>query len=309
MKKFIAAHYEKLLLCVGAALPGAFFLLSSSGEPEDSGGGSAPGGGSELALNSEKDKTLTLDTLTPHGLMPGDEVTLSGAEPDSFNRSFQVVAIRMPEPYDPIEVMLKDGSLLTGELRKVEQRELTKDWAKSTHGMEISVAGQEDPAKVPFSEVKHLRGSKSVVLEAPDASRGDSAYGEIELVVYRERALASPKKGRGRIEWINETNATSRSEDEPPYDLFTPPVLYVIEGVITPTLPEKPKAVKPPEPFGLRLAAFEQVPYRFTIRGWAGDTPYLTDGNRSHAPGRPVTNRLNLRVPYKDDPAWKPEVE
>lgn len=307
MKKFFAAHYEKLLLGGALALLGLFFALGSSGDADGSGGGgSSSGDGSDLTLSSEKDGTFTLETLTPHGLMPGDAVTLSGAEPESFNGTFRVLSIRMPEAYEMIEVMLEDGTTVTGEFRQAGQKNLELRWSRASQNMEIGVEGEDNPASVPFGRIKHLRGSTALTLEAPSVKQGDSAYGEIKLVAYGERALATLEESDGRVTWKNETNATARSEDEPPYDLFTPPVLYVIDGVITPTLPEKPKAVKPPEPFGARLAAFEQVPYRFTIRSWIGETPYLLDGNKSHSPGQPVSNRMNVRVPYKLNPGWEP---
>lgn len=308
MKKVFTAHYEKLLLGGAAVLLGIFFLLGSSEDTEGTGGGGGGGGGgSDLTLHSEKDGTITLETLTPHGLMPGDEIVISGAEPENFNGPFVVTAIRLPESYEPIEIMLTDGTIVSGEFRQAGQKQLEQGWNRTAHAMQVGMEDKPEPVSVPFARIKHLRASTSLVLAATDEVKsGDSAYGDIKLIAYDDRALASNREGDGRVEWKNETNSTALSEDAPPYDLFTPPVLYVIKGVITSTLPEKPKAVKPPEPFGARLAAFEQVPYRFTIRSWAGEIPYLLDGNQSNAPGSPVSNRINLREPYKLNPAWEP---
>lgn len=53
------------------------------------------------------------------------------------------------------------------------------------------------------------------------------------------------------------------------YDVFTPPKIYLdAEGNFT---AEPPKAVEPPEPFGIYLAEIERKPYRIQMQGFSGD--------------------------------------
>ena len=57
-----------------------------------------------------------------------------------------------------------------------------------------------------------------------------------------------------KIRWTNNSNDFNSSI----YDLFTPPIIYLVNGELTTSLPEKPEKAVKEEAFGLTLVAFEK---------------------------------------------------
>ena len=59
------------------------------------------------------------------------------------------------------------------------------------------------------------------------------------------------------------------------YDLFTPPLIYLIDGELTTSLPDAPMEEKK-ESFGLSALVSYRDP-RFKLGGWIGENPFLED--------------------------------
>ena len=259
--------------------------------------------GQSGATLSQESKTITLETKTPHGLMPGELVIIEGAEPDFFNGNFTVESILLPEGYADISLSLSGGKTILGKLKQSGAKELNREWRFST-GI-LSVRTQEEDQDVRIAELEQLWGSTMLTITS-DNDNEEESEGDFALVTYQKRGDIAEKSESARGgKWVE---ASSPKEGEPSYDLFTPPVLNVVNGRLETSLPEEAKPQKPPEEFGLRLVAFEKVPYRFRIRSWIGETPYLEDLRHEFPPGsgRYVRNRLQVRVPYKENHNYKP---
>ena len=252
---------------------------------------------------SQESGTIILETKTPHGLMPGDIVVINGATPEFFNGNFTVETILLPESNSEARLLLSDGNSISGWFKQSGSLELDRKW-RSQSGS-LSFRTDEGDQEVRIAGLEQLWGSTTFTM-ATNSSSDEEAEGDIGLIAYQVRGgsirqIESTSGGK----WVD---ATSPKKGDPIYDLFTPPVLYVVNGRLETSLPEAAIIAKPPEAFGLRLAAFEKVPYRFRIRSWIGETPYLEDLRREFpaGSGRFVRNRLELRVPYKENPNYKP---
>ena len=252
---------------------------------------------------SQESGTIIMETKTPHGLMPGDIVTIHGATPEFFNGNFTVKTILLPESNSEARLLLSDGNTISGRFKQSGALELDRKWHSQTGS--VSIRTDEGVREIRITELEQLWGSTTFTMDAK-SSGDEEAEGGFRLIAYQDRGgaarrIASTSGGK----WVD---VSSPKKGDPTYDLFTPPVLYVVNGRLETSLPEAARTVKPPEDFGLRLAAFEKVPYRFRIRSWIGETPYLEDLRHEFplGSGRFVRNRLELRVPYKENPNYKP---
>ena len=244
-----------------------------------------------------------METKIPHGLMPGDIVVINGATPEFFNGNFTVKTILLPESNSKVTLLLSDDNTLSGRFKQSGSPELDRKWHSQSGS--LSIRTDEGEREIRIAELEQFWGSTSFTM-ATKSSSDEEAEGDFSLIAYQSRGgsmrlMESTRGGK----WVN---VSSPNKGDPTYDLFTPPVLYVVNGRLETSLPEAAKTEKPPEIFGLRLVAFEKVPYRFRIRSWIGEIPYLEDLQHEFPPssGRFVRNRLELRVPYKENPNYKP---
>ena len=311
MKNFLAANYEKITLGLSLLCLGIFALLSLLGEDRRETESSRGQNGATLSqkknAQSGDEETLgviTLETKTPHGLMPGELVIIDGAEPEFFNGNFTVKTILLPKKGTEVVLLLFDGNTISGKLKQPVSTEKKPEKLKS-EGLLSLRTEDEDQQDVRIAEVEQFWGSTMLTI-ATENDNEEESEGDLVLQTYQKRggvALKSESPSGGK--WVE---ASSPKEGEPSYDLFTPPVLYVVNGRLETSLPEEAKPEKLSEEFGLRLVVFEKVPYRFRIRSWIGETPYLEDLLHEFpvGTGRYVRNRLQVRVPYKENHNYKP---
>ena len=300
MKKFLAANYEKITLGLSFLCLGLFILLSFLGNDDRE---VKPFRGQNGATLIQESNTISLETKTPHGLMPGELLVINEAEPDSFNGNFTVETILLPENYTEVALLLSSGKTISGKLKQSGAKELNREWRFETGFLSVRTKEGDQDARI--AELEQLWGSTMLTIASENDNEGESG-GDFALATYQKRGdVAEKSESASGGKWIE---ASSPKEGEPSYDLFTPPVLYVVNGRLETSLPEEAKPEKPPEEFGLRLVAFEKVSYRFRIRSWIGETPYLEDLLHEFpaGSGRYVRNRLQVRVPYKQNRNYKP---
>jgi hypothetical protein len=300
VKKFLGANYEKIAVGMSLLCLGIFALLSLLGD--DRRETKSFRGQNGVTLSQEL-KTITLESKTPHGLMPGELVIIDGAEPDFFNGNFTAETILLPEEYTEVLLLLSGGKTISGKLKQSGTKELNREWRLAT-GF-LSVRTEEGDQDVRIAELEQLWGSTMLTI-ATENDNEEESEGDFALVTYQKRGgVAEKSEPASGGKWIE---TSSPKEGEPSYDLFTPPVLYVVNGRLETSLPEEAKPEISPEEFGLRLVVFEKVPYRFRIRSWIGETPYLEDLRHEFpvGTGRYVRNRLQVKVPYKENRNYKP---
>ena len=107
-----------------------------------------------------------------------------------------------------------------------------------------------------------------------------------------------------KLKWTNPVS----DENSTPYDLFTPPIIYIHNGDLTTRLPEKEIKTEKLEPFGLTLTKVSKSEYPLILKSWVGETPYFEDlmANGSSNLGKVVRNRVELGKAYKRDLSRKP---
>lgn len=213
---------------------------------------------------------VEIETLSPHGLMPGDRVEfIEDIEavdvPGEKDNGYLVKEIVLPDAYQQISITRRDGKEVEGEFVKsngpfisganLEELVLT-----------VEVDGSEN--KIFAKDIQHLNGSLKFRVIVDQNSSIDHDPGSVFLITYQKRFHEESEDIE--VVW------TSPTSSKTPYDLFTPPRIYMLKGRLLAKLPKRPETVKPKEPFGLQLVAFTKMPYHFNLKSWGAD-PLLFD--------------------------------
>ena len=294
--KFLSSHYEKLILLLLIAVLGAvsaiYFFKSVERE-----GNSFTKSGSSFSIDDFGDQEA-LVLLKETQLLPNDSIIIfdeDGRKIDTYNVE-KVVFSRKSK----VSIQLKSSELLKGRLLNPSSTILTRQWEKSRSPLAIET--EKGVKNLNFREIDFIRGEQKLILNKPI---GDIEPSNCRISVYQPQA-----------QFLSDLNRTERSrwtssvtdENSSIYDLFTPPIIYLVEGALSTSLPKPPEEIKEKEPFGLALISFDKEVYRFKMSGWIGKTPYFEDLQTKVSLNSPknVRNRVEINKPYKLNPDYKP---
>jgi hypothetical protein len=231
-------------------------------------------------------------------LLPNDSIIIfdeDGRKIDTYNVE-KVVFSRKCK----VSIQLKSNILLKGRLLNPSSTILTRQWEKSRSPLAIQT--EKGVKNLNFKEIGFIRGEQKLILNKPV---GDIEPSNCRISVYQSQA-----------QFLSDSNRTERSrwtssvtdENSSIYDLFTPPIIYLVDGALSTALPKPPEEIKEEEPFGLSLISFDKEVYRFKMSGWIGKTPYFEDLQTKVSLNSPknVRNRVEINKPYKLNPDYKP---
>jgi len=294
--KFLVSHYEKLILLLLIAALGAvsavYFLKSVERE-----GNSFSESLSSFSIDDFGDQEA-LVLLKETQLLPNDSIVIfdeDGRKIDTYNVE-KVVFSRKSK----VSIQLKSSVLLKGRLLNPSSTILTRQWEKSRSPLAIET--EKGVKNLNFREIEFIRGEQKLILNKPI---GDIEPSNCRISVYQPQA-----------QFLSDLNRTERSrwtssvtdENSSIYDLFTPPIIYLVEGALSTALPKPPEKIEEEEPFGLTLISFDKEVYRFKMSGWIGKTPYFEDLQTKVSLNslKNVRNRVEINKPYKLNPDYKP---
>jgi hypothetical protein len=295
----LKSHYEKIILSVSFATAVVFvLLLFLSGDDRKPYAESTSSDAFYFETTESGIQTLELSKET--ALLPGDSITFVSIGDEQEPRKFQIS-----------KIILKNRSSLTvgfndreieGRLMSGDDVTLDRGWKKSRTPLEI--ASKQGRASIPLNEVSYILGERLYVF----GEEIDELYSE-EWNVSLHQAFAEKKDDENetkteRVRWTKTDDDTGDSI----YDLFTPPIIYLIDGNLTTSLPEKVEVVeKKNEEFGLSLQSFDKKVYRFRMRGFTNKFPFFEDLDLRVKENRlnPRT-RMELNTAYQDNLSGNP---
>ncbi len=294
--KFLSSHYEKfillLLVVVFGCASGLYFFKSIELDEkkfiETTTSFSIDDFGDQEAL------VLLRETQ----LLPNDSIIVfdsDGKKIDTFNVE-KVVFSRKSR----VSIQLKSNLFLKGRLLNPSSTILTLQWEKSRSPLAIET--EKGVKNLSFKDIDFIRGEQKLILNKP---LGDIEPSECRISVYQSQTqFLSDANRTERSRWTS----TTAEENSSIYDLFTPPIIYLVEGVLSTTLPKPPEEKKDDEAFGLSLISFDKEAYRFKMSGWIGKTPYFEDLQTkvSLNSQNNVRNRVEINKPYKLNIEYKP---
>lgn len=254
------------------------------------------------------DKSLSLDDAEPfeletvngfteltlrnsHQLMPGNSISVqeaNGTELDVleiekviFRRKSEVVAI------------LKNGEQIEGRLTNQDDLSLRNDWKKQRQP--LSLSKDRKIINISFSEIDGIKSDHKVLFKTPK----DIDLQDFRLSFYQSKDIElSYFEIPERPQWEKK----SLDNNETKYDLFTPPVIYLVDGKLSNIIPEESLVTQESEEkFGMELIRFSNEPYPYKLVSWIGEIPYFEDTQtrKSSVSRSFVRNRLEVGIPYK----------
>ena len=294
----LKSHYEKIILACSLTIAlvfGLFFLFSDSGFdiPKDR---------SKRDLfwfDTNEADLQVLELSKDSDLVPGDSISFVSNEDNSTVDTFEIAKIILLKgssytvTYDKKEI---EGSLMSGT-----DLTLGRDWQKSKTVMDLM--SDNGRASIPLSQVNSILGERLFIFEDPiEEFDPDERY----ISLYQALETDEFEDNQTKVDRARWTKPADDSDDSI-YDLFTPPIIYLIDGNLTTKLPERIVVETKVENFGLSLEGFRKKPYRFIMSGWGGGVPIFDDTNPQAKIKRlKVRIRLEVGVPFRENPNEKP---
>ena len=284
MKQILVKYYDKLLVITALSALAVVFALQVSEQT-----------GSNAVINLEDHKPdwsrssdgVIFQSKLENDLMPGNFIFY---QIDDNNFSQIEISKLIFKRRSVVTIHLVSGKVLKGTIKPKEGVIIPKNWKNTNTPILLDIDGQVTPIQMRTIE-KIVGTPKYVLSDNADLTvlRGKQPY------FYQRGEISFSSKNRKRPIWDEipaDRNGTI-------YELFTPPLIYIIDNELTATLPEAPIEEKEKEPFGASIISFTEKPYRFRLMSWIGNSPFIEDIMLTEKFGRSIRNRLEVSSSYK----------
>tara|TARA_B100001093_G_scaffold512302_1_gene581908 strand:- start:4124 stop:5413 length:1290 start_codon:yes stop_codon:yes gene_type:complete len=283
-------HYEKLILAVLVILLGYFALSRIFSGPDH-----IPEKlNAALSLPYELDIAQGMAELTfknIHSLMPGQEISVI-EDNGSVKEKIRIEGIILRRKAF-VQIFLTNGEMVEGRLSSQEDLRIGEDWKKLRQPLTVGIGRSNQ--NFSFAEIRFIRSDHKVVFTSPPQYELE----DFGLSFYQSKQTENlDVEIHDRIKW----EQSNLEDNETIYDLFTPPVIYLVDGKLSTSQPQDPiAATEEEEPFGMELIRFSNEPYPYRLVSWIGETPYFEDTLVKNSPTSEnnVRNRMEVGIPYK----------
>ena len=226
----------------------------------------------------------------PMSLMPGNKISFFVNKDNDHNLTHANIVRIDFKRRSSLVVHLKDGTQFDATVKSKEGLTLNLNWSKSNQLILLDDGNKI--RSIPSRNIVRIVGKPKYFIEKDEDLRN--------LIKFPVSFFQhNPKKSYTEFTpKITPWSQLNRDSNESIYDLFTPPLIYIIDGKLTTTLPEA-EIEEEKEKFGATLLNFVKKPYRFRLSSWIGNNPYLEDTYLSQKLGIPVRKRLEVNRSYK----------
>lgn len=226
----------------------------------------------------------------PMSLMPGEKISFFVIKDNDHNLTHANIVRIDFKRRSSLVVHLKDGTQFDATVKSKEGLILNLNWRKSNQPILLDDGNKI--RSIPSRDITRIVGRPKYFI-TKDADIRKLIKFPVSFFQHNPNKLFNESTPK-----ITTWNQLNRDSNESIYDLFTPPLIYIIDGKLTTTLPEA-EIEEEKEKFGATLSSFEKKPYRFRLSSWIGNNPYLEDTYLSEKFGIPVRKRLEVNRSYK----------
>ena len=223
-------------------------------------------------------------------LMPGEKISFFENKDNDHNLTFVNIVRIDFKRRSSLVVHLKDGTQFDATVKAKEGLTLSLNWSKSNQLILLDDGNKI--RSIPSRDIVRIYGKPKYFTDK-DADIRKLMKFPVSFFQHNQKKLYTESAPN-----ISTWRQLNRDSNESIYDLFTPPLIYIIDGKLTTTLPEA-EIEEEKEKFGATLLSFEKKPYRFRLSSWIGNNPYLEDTYLSQKLGIPVRKRLEVNRSYK----------
>jgi hypothetical protein len=285
MKQILVKYYDKLFVITAFSALALVFGLQLSEQI-----------GSNAVIDLEDNSPdwsrssdgVVLQAKLENDLMPGKFIFY---QVDDNNLSQIEISKLIFKRRSNVTVHLISGKVLKGSIKPKEGVIISKNWKNSNTPILLDIDGRVTP--IQMRTIEKIVGTPKYVLS--DSADLTVLRGKQPFFYQRGEIASFTSKNRKRPTWgqiESEKNSTI-------YELFTPPLIYIIDNELTTTLPEAPIEEEEKEPFGASVVSFSEKPYRFRLVSWIGNSPFIEDTMLTEKFGRTIRNRLEVNNSYK----------
>ena len=287
MKSLIGKIYDKVILSL--SLFGLVFCIIWSFT------------GNDVSLGFEKEGITTdhwerssggisYESKISLGLMPGDLLYVMNTSKTDQNVSGVKISKSNFKRRAPILLELTNGDIMEGKVKSKEGITLDENWSRSNQAIVIDT--DDGPKTIQQKQISKVIGEAKYYLSKDEELK---KFKSLKTYFYQRNKLKKKlPQNLSRSLW----QEVERDQNETLYDLFTPPLIYIIDGKLTTTLPEA-TVEEEKEDFGVTVSSFSSMPYRFRLSSWIGNNPYFEDTVLSKSFGRTIRTRLDVNASYK----------
>lgn len=294
MKSLIGKTYDKIILTL--VLLGLAFCVIWSFT------------GKDIPLGFEKAGTTTdhwersaggisYESKISLGLMPGDLLYVMSKSKGDQNVSGVKISKSNFKRRAPILLELVNGDIWEGKVKSKEGITLGENWSRSNQAIVIDT--DDGPKTIQQKQISKITGEAKYFLSEDEELK---KFKSLKTFFYqRNKAKNQLPQNLSGSPW----KEVEREQNGTLYDLFTPPLIYIIDGKLTTSLPEA-TVEEEKEDFGVTISSFSSMPYRFRLSSWIGNNPYFEDTVLSKSFGRKIRTRLDVNASYKLASSPKP---
>jgi len=295
----LKSHYEKIILGFSILIALVLSLVSFLADSDEE----VPKNGAARDLfwfDINEAGLQILGLSKENNLVPGDSITFISNNDEQIADSFEIDKIILPQGSTytiKFGNKEREGTILTGT-----DLTLGRDWQKSKTVLDFITDDGRVP--IPMSQISSIHGERIFMFEQPiQEFDPDERY----ISLYQGLETDEIEGNQTKVDRARWTKPSEDSNDSI-YDLFTPPIIYLVDGNLTTTLPEKVVVKEVTvENFGLELEGFEKKAYRFKMSGWIGGVPIFDDRDPGVAQRRQNRRiRMEKQVPYRENATGNP---
>lgn len=294
--KFVNSHYDKIAIVLVLLTLGVVGVISSL-ESGDSEKKNKPSVAHSFSIDSVGGEDV-LVLLKETQLIPGDSIEIHNIRSEEIEK-FSVKKVIFSKK-SRVTIQSKSQEIYKGRLLNPSSTILTTGWDNSRNP--IALDTEKGVKNISLKDIKYIRGEQKLVLDK-EIDKLDERDSKISVYQTKSQFISDLNRTE-KSRWTSSATEGNSSI----YDLFTPPIIYLVNGELTTTLPEAPTEEAKEEEFGLTVVSFEKNYYRLKLASWIGKTPYFEDFQTklSANSDKNVKNRLELNVPYKENENYRP---
>lgn len=294
--KFVNSHYDKIAIVLVLLTLGIVGVISSL-ESGDSEKKYKPSVAHSFSIDSVGGEDV-LVLLKETQLIPGDSIEIHNTRSGEIEK-FSVKKVIFSKK-SRVTIQSKSQEIYKGRLLNPSSTILTTGWDNARNP--IALDTEKGVKNISLKDIKYIRGKQKLVLDK-EIDKLDEKDSKISVYQTKSKLISDSNRTE-KSRWTSSATEGNSSI----YDLFTPPIIYLVNGELTTTLPEAPTEEAKEEEFGLTVVSFEKNHYRLKLASWIGKTPYFEDFQTkvSANSDKNVKNRLELNVPYKENENYRP---
>ena len=135
-----------------------------------------------------------------------------------------------------VTIFLNSKKIIKGRLLNPSDTIFSDNWKKMRNPLAVDT--ESGVLNVNIRDILRIKGNQKLILSTIPQELSPA---ELTIATYQEKSgILIDSNRTDKIRWTNNSNDFNSTI----YDLFTPPIIYLVNGELTTSLPEEPEKLK-----------------------------------------------------------------